>query len=218
MAAQLENREEAESAAKVPAATPSTQLSPGQNAQIPPQIQTSAPLTPPPIRSTTGQQQANSALLNQQQQIIQPNSNQQLQQQQQAAIPAAKNTAFTPPPKPVATRKIRDSFTADQVRRRRLNEYEKSLRRESNELEEDLFETENYDLIERQVRGRKRKAALPKRERKDRKLIFDGTWRKRYGVHERTKQRLAKYKTSLADIARSVARAFSGKRGGNKQG
>ena len=140
--------------------------------------------------------------------------------------PQQSQSAFTPPrrqppapePWPVPIRRPKDAFTADFQRRRRLTEYEKSLRRDPNELEdENFFEAENDSLIQRQITGRKKKAALPARERKDKRIIFKGTWRRRYGIHDRTKARLQKYRVGLIDIIRSAARAFSGKRGGNKQ-
>lgn len=141
-----------------------------------------------------------------------------------ATIPSAANQAkrnanlFQPPPTPIPAARVKDSFTNETVRRRRLTEYEKALRREANELEDDSrFETENTELIFRHARGRMKKAALPRAQKAVRNIIFRGSWRKRYTVHTRTAARLKKYKVSLAGMIRSAFKAFSTKRRGNKQ-
>ena len=141
-----------------------------------------------------------------------------------AAIPSSPTQAkrnanlFQPPPIPIPATRVKDSFTNETVRRRRLTEYERALRREANELEDDSrYETENTDLIFRHARGRMKKAALPRAQKSIRNIIFRGSWRKRYTVHARTAARLKKYKLSIAGLIRSAFKAFSTKRGGNKQ-
>lgn len=136
-------------------------------------------------------------------------------------IPAPKPApAVTPTPQPLPqpVRKVRNTFMIDTVRRRRLNDYERSLRREAHELEdESQFDTENEDLVRHQIRGRRKKAALPGRERAEKRLGLAGKARTLFGLHDKARERLMKYRSEVVSILRMMARSFSSKRGGNKQ-